>query len=145
MDQRTEDAGENRNMNEEDTSVIDREKGLEELLGQAWEGFKATAQPRAITGTDPGDGKKKRILVIDANVELAQALKRNLEKTGRFVVRVVNVAQEALVAAREFMPDLILLDVAMRLANGGDVATLLRADPVLKSIPIVFITTAAKR
>ena len=52
----------------------------------------------------------------------------------------------ALATAREFKPDLILLDVIMPSIDGGDVAAQLRADRNLKATPIVFLTaTVSKR
>jgi two-component system, OmpR family, response regulator len=45
-----------------------------------------------------------------------------------------------LMAARMFRPDLILLDVIMPVMDGGDVAARLRADPLLRDIPVVFLT-----
>jgi len=42
--------------------------------------------------------------------------------------------------ARAFRPELILLDVMMPELDGGDVAAQLQADPLLRDIPIVFLT-----
>lgn len=84
--------------------------------------------------------KPKRILVVDDEPGFTRLLKLNLEKTGRFEVRTVNQAPATLAAAREFKPDLILLDVVMPGLDGGEVIRLLRADPTLQSIPVLFLT-----
>jgi len=55
-------------------------------------------------------------------------------------VREVNRAIKAVVAAKEFQPDLVLLDVIMPGLDGGEVAGRFKSDPNLKSIPIVFLT-----
>lgn len=73
-------------------------------------------------------------------------VKLNLEKTGAFEVREENKATYALAAAREFKPDLILLDVVMPNMDGGDVAGQIHNDKHLKGIPVVFLTaTVSKR
>ena len=51
-----------------------------------------------------------------------------------------NHSARALETARRFQPDLILLDVVMPEADGGDIAALIRADPQLKQVPIIFLT-----
>ena len=64
-----------------------------------------------------------------------------LEKTGGFVVKVENSATQAFGRAREFRPDVILLDVCMPGADGGDVAFQIHDDPSLRSTPIIFLTS----
>ena len=90
--------------------------------------------------------EKKRILIIDDEVSFARMVKMNLEKTGSFEVRVENRAAAALPAAREFRPDLVLLDVIMPNMDGGDVAKQIKRDRTLRGTPIVFLTaTVSKR
>jgi len=84
--------------------------------------------------------EKKRILIIDDEASFTRMVKLNLEKTGAFEVREENKATNALPAAREFKPDLILLDVIMPAMDGGDVAAQIRNDRHLKGTPIVFLT-----
>lgn len=84
--------------------------------------------------------KKKRILVIDDEASVTRGLKLNLEALGTYEVRPENHARAAVQAAREFRPDLILLDVMMPEMDGGAVAAQLREDPLLKDTPIVFLT-----
>jgi CheY-like chemotaxis protein len=84
--------------------------------------------------------QKKRILIIDDEIDLTMLVKLNLQKTGRFEVREENRALKALSAAREFKPDLVLLDVMMPDLDGGDVLAQLKADPNLRNVPVVFLT-----
>src|SRR5436189_767418 len=88
---------------------------------------------------------KKRILLVDDEKSLTSLLKLNLEETGSYEVRVENWAEDALPAAREFKPDLILLDIIMPRMPGGNVAALIDADPELKGTPIVFLTAAVRK
>ena len=85
---------------------------------------------------------KKKILIVDDEVGFTRMVKLNLEKTGEFEVREVNQAPAAIAAAREFKPDLILLDVIMPAMDGGDVKARMQADPHLKEIPVIFLTAA---
>ncbi|MBI3414122.1 MAG: response regulator [Verrucomicrobia bacterium] len=88
---------------------------------------------------------KKRILILDDEVSFTRLLKLNLEQTNRYEVRAENWPEDALKAAREFKPDLLLLDVMMPRMFGGDVAAQFRADDELKNIPIVFLTATVRR
>jgi two-component system alkaline phosphatase synthesis response regulator PhoP len=72
-------------------------------------------------------------------------LKINLEEDGRYDVRVENWAEDALAAAREFKPHLVLLDLIMPRMPGGNVAALIDNDPELKGTPIVFLTAAVRK
>ena len=82
----------------------------------------------------------KRILVVDDEPSVTRKLKLNLESGGGYDVFAENHAGNALAAARIFRPDLILLDVIMPGMDGGDVAARLRADPLLRDTPVIFLT-----
>jgi DNA-binding response OmpR family regulator len=88
---------------------------------------------------------KKRILVIDDSTDITDPLKLYLERTGTFEVRVEREGSKGLQAAREFRPDLILLDVMMPDMDGGDVAAEIDEDQELKQTPIVFLTASVTR
>jgi len=88
---------------------------------------------------------KKRILVVDDEPSITRLLKLNLEQTGNYEVREENLGAQALDAAREFKPDLVLLDVMMPDMDGGDVAAGLKQDPALRKTPVVFLTAAVKK
>ena len=82
----------------------------------------------------------KRILVVDDEPGVTRNLKLNLEHGGGYQVLTENRPSHALNAARTFLPDLVLLDAMMPGSDGGDVAAQLRADPLLRNTPIVFLT-----
>ena len=84
--------------------------------------------------------QKQKILFIDDEVPLTLLVKLNLEKTGTYEVRTENRALNAMKAAREFKPDLVLLDVMMPDLDGGDVAAQFKSDPTLKDVPVIFLT-----
>lgn len=83
---------------------------------------------------------KKRILIIDDEIGFTGMVKINLEATGHYEVRIENHSPIAVQTAREFRPELILLDFIMPEMDGGDVAAKLKEDPLLQSIPIVMVT-----
>src|SRR5262245_38851377 len=88
---------------------------------------------------------RKRILVVDDEIGFTRLLKLTLEQTNYYEVRVENRPERALTTARQFQPDLILLDMVMPRVFGGDVAAGLRADANLTATPIVFFTAAVSR
>ena len=63
-----------------------------------------------------------------------------LDAHGDCEVRVENAGRRAIATAREFRPDIIFLDIVMPDADGGTIAADLKVDPVLKHIPVVFLT-----
>lgn len=78
------------------------------------------------------------VLVVDDEVLSRNLLANALEADYRILFAASGL--EAMeVAARE-EPDLILLDIIMPDVNGYEVCTSLKANPVLRSIPIIFIT-----
>ena len=88
---------------------------------------------------------KKKILVVDDEGGITRMLKRNLEATNRYVVRAENSSANAITAAHEFLPDLILLDVMMPGMDGGDVAAKIKEDTQLNHIPVVFLSAIVKK
>ena len=88
---------------------------------------------------------KKKVLLVDDEKSFTNLLRLNLEQTGKYEVRVVNWSEDALPAARDFKPDIVLLDIIMPRMPGGNVVAQFEADPALKSVPIVFLTAAVQR
>ncbi len=88
---------------------------------------------------------KKRILAIDDEPSITRLLKLNLEQTGLYEVREENFSTQALDAAREFKPDLVISDVMMPEVGGGEIAALLREDPALRRVPVIFLTAAVRK
>jgi len=81
-----------------------------------------------------------KILIVDDEVNLTKMLKLNIEENGNYEVRVVNKAKQAIDSIREFMPELVLLDIMMPEIQGNEIAELIVADPALCEIKIVFLT-----
>lgn len=82
----------------------------------------------------------KKILVVDDETNITVFLKSYLETTNKFEVRTENFGERAYEAAREFRPDLILLDIMMKDMGGDRLADKIKTDPLLRKTPIVFLT-----
>jgi CheY-like chemotaxis protein len=85
-----------------------------------------------------------RILVVDDEPALTRTVKLVLEQAGRYQVQTLNDPHLAVQTAREFQPDLIILDVMMPGKDGGEVAADLRDNSVTRRVPIVFLTAAVQ-
>ena len=83
---------------------------------------------------------EKKILIVDNEPELTDVLKIALESLGGFRVRSENDPSLAVVVAKEFAPDLIIMDIKMPELDGAGVAIQLKAEPSLSETPIVFLT-----
>jgi CheY-like chemotaxis protein len=88
---------------------------------------------------------KKRILLVDDEAGITRMMRRNLEATGRFEVTDINNPALALETARQFKPDLVLLDVMMPGMDGGTVAAALADDPQLGRVPVIFLTAIVSK
>ena len=82
----------------------------------------------------------RKILLVDDEAGFTDLLKMNLERSGRYEVAIENDSTKAVAAARQFQPDVIVLDVVMPGMDGGDVQAALQDDPLLAGIPVVMLT-----
>ena len=89
---------------------------------------------------DPGTPKRMPhdILLVDDDPSMIQMLGRALSGTGQ--LRFATSGPAALRQVREFPPDLVLLDAQMPGMDGYQVCMEMKADPLLASIPIIFVT-----
>jgi CheY-like chemotaxis protein len=86
-----------------------------------------------------------RILIVDNDRDTTHLVKILLERTGHYLVLEENDATKAYRSARNFRPDLILLDIVMPETDGGEVAEEIEADPELQNTPIIFLTALVTR
>jgi CheY-like chemotaxis protein len=83
---------------------------------------------------------KRRVLVVDDDVNLSRLAGMILENSGQYEVMIINQSIRALPAALHFRPDVMLLDVDMPGKDGGDLAREAANDSRLRDIPILFLT-----
>lgn len=82
----------------------------------------------------------KKILIVDDEVSLLGIIKLNLEATGKYEVQTESQGLKAAERAKAFKPDLIFLDIVMPDIDGSEVAYILKEDPELANIPVIFLT-----
>ncbi len=82
---------------------------------------------------------KKRLLVVEDNYRLLQAIRVCLSKAG-FEVMTARGGEEAFERIAETIPDLVVSDIMMPGTDGFSLAAQIRANPRTDLIPIVFLT-----
>lgn len=87
--------------------------------------------------------KGKKILLVEDDDGLANVYQMRLEAEGFTLKRVPN-GEDALAAAVEFKPDLILLDVMMPKVSGFDVLDILRNTPETANVKVVMLTALSQ-
>jgi two-component system OmpR family response regulator len=81
-----------------------------------------------------------RILLVEDEDDIREVAQMALELDPDFEVRVCSGGEDALGIAREWRPDLILLDVMMPGLDGPQTLVRLRGQPETASAVVVFIT-----
>jgi CheY-like chemotaxis protein/two-component sensor histidine kinase len=89
--------------------------------------------------TGPAPGHALKLLVVDDNIDAAQSIGMVLQTLGH-TTRLAHDGETALKVAREFVPDAVLLDIGLPVANGFQVAKWMREDPALRNVLLVALT-----
>ena len=82
-----------------------------------------------------------KVLIIDDSPEAVALVRVRLSRDGLDVVS-ADCGTDGILAVRRESPDLILLDVDMPDMTGFDVCRMLKAEPDLCMIPVVFLTAS---
>ena len=85
----------------------------------------------------------KKILLVEDDDSLASVYQTRLQAEGFDIRRVPN-GEEALSAALEYKPDLILLDVMMPKVSGFDVLDILRNTPETLNVKVIMLTALSQ-
>jgi CheY-like chemotaxis protein len=83
-----------------------------------------------------------RVLYVEDNDYNVYMLKNRLGRRG-FKVLVAGDGQAGVAAAREHLPDLILLDLGLPVLDGWEAARLLKGDERTRAIPIIALSAHA--
>lgn len=90
-------------------------------------------------------GTTKTVLLIDDDADVHEVVKMILEPKG-FQVECALTGPAGLEAARQVMPDVLLLDIMLDTPSEGfHIAYTIKNDDVLKQIPIVIISSIGKK
>ena len=83
--------------------------------------------------------KQRKILVADDEPDILEIIQYNLKKEG-YDVLTAKDGDDALTKAKQYKPDLIILDIMMPKRTGVEVCEILRAQPAFKETLIIFLT-----
>jgi two-component system, cell cycle response regulator DivK len=89
-----------------------------------------------------GGRMRKCILVVEDQEDNRQILRDLLTNGGYDMIEAEN-GQDAITAAETNRPDLILMDIQLPLLDGYEATRRIKANPALKSIPIIVVTSYA--
>jgi PAS domain S-box-containing protein len=90
---------------------------------------------------EAADDGRPRVLLADDNADMREYVRRLL--AGRYAVTAVADGRQALAAAAERVPDLVLTDVMMPHLDGFALLAALRADPRTAAVPVVLVSARA--
>ena len=82
---------------------------------------------------------KKKILMVDDDLDLCLIFQTVFEHLGYDSVFAVNGAEAVKIATTQ-KPDLILMDIMMPVLNGYQATRLIRQNPKTRSIPVIAVT-----
>ena len=100
------------------------------------------AMPRDVE-SGPQAAEHRRVplvMVVDDSVTMRKVTGRVLERHG-FEVGTAKDGLDALERMAEVIPDLMLLDIEMPRMDGYELATAMKADPRMRNVPIIMITS----
>jgi DNA-binding response OmpR family regulator len=80
-----------------------------------------------------------KVLVVDDEPEITDIVETFLTEAG-YTVSVENASRHAIAKAREFKPDVVILDIMMPEMDGYQVCQDIKHDPALAGTPIIFLT-----
>ena len=83
--------------------------------------------------------KAQRILVVDDEPDVTELLKYKFEQEG-YRCQVLNDPLLFASTARDFEPEIMIFDIMMPELSGLQLCRMARADPLLKHVPIIFLT-----
>ena len=89
------------------------------------------------------DKKRYKILVVDDDPDIVELLKYNLSSEG-YKIKSASNGLQAVALAKEFMPDLTILDIMMPKMDGVETCRQIRTIPELKNKFIIFLTARSE-
>lgn len=85
----------------------------------------------------------RRVMCIEDDADIRMIVEFSLGTLGGYEVRLCAGGAEGLAAVDDFRPQLVLLDVMMPGLSGPETLQRLRLMPVMKGVPVVFMTAKA--
>lgn len=88
------------------------------------------------------ESKHAKILIVDDDPQVLKLLSLLLSEYD-YLIETAQNGQECIENIRKTNPDLVLLDVFMPVMNGIDACRIIKADPEIRHIPIIVLTSTA--
>jgi len=90
--------------------------------------------------TDALESGKRKVLLVDDDLDLVDTMHKALQEDGRFEVRIASNGFDAGMMVKEYRPDLMILDVMLPDINGKEVCHRVRADASMEEVRIICIS-----
>ncbi len=90
--------------------------------------------------TEALESGRRKVLVVDDDLDLVELITDVIERDGRFEVRTVNNGFDAGMMVKDYRPDLIVLDVMLPDINGKEVCQRVRSDKTMDEVKIICIS-----
>jgi excisionase family DNA binding protein len=90
--------------------------------------------------TDALESGKRKVLLVDDDVDIVEMINKALDDDGRFEVKIAANGFDAGMMVKEYRPDLIILDVMLPDINGKEVCHRVRSDNTLEEVRIICIS-----
>src|SRR4030042_389793 len=94
---------------------------------------------------DAIESGKRKILIVDDDVEIVELLVDVLERDGRFEEKPASSGCEAGMVTQQFRPELILLDYMLPDVNGNVVCQTIKRNPEFENIKIIIVSGVVKQ
>lgn len=87
--------------------------------------------------------RQRSIVVVEDEANILEVIAYNLKREGYAVTTVTN-GEEGLAIIKRSQPDAVLLDIMLPGLDGIEVCRRLKADPVLRDIPVIMVTAKSE-
>ncbi|MBN2144672.1 MAG: response regulator, partial [Candidatus Aureabacteria bacterium] len=86
----------------------------------------------------------RTVLIADDQAFMRHILGTDLSSHG-YTIHYAENGRDAVSKAKEIMPDIILLDIMMPVMDGYEACAQIRKEPLIKDIPVIFLTANAQK
>jgi CheY-like chemotaxis protein len=100
---------------------------------------KKNQPPGIVTASPSASARRKRILVVDDNVDSAEMMRTMLQSVGHEVT-IAHDGAEALAVAQEFSPEIALLDIGLPVMDGYELGKRLHATTTAARCRLIALT-----
>jgi CheY-like chemotaxis protein/anti-sigma regulatory factor (Ser/Thr protein kinase) len=114
-------------------------RGSRFVITLAADALTAPPQPPAAKAAAPQAGRPRRVLVVEDNPDAAEAMRMLLVQLGHIVASAAS-GLEALERARDFRPEVVLLDIGLPGLDGYEVARTLRSYDETRRARVIAVT-----